>query len=81
MQREASRDTNEAPCDSSSGIRDFSCFLPLPAELHAVRHCGAKAEMPSPPISGTGLADEKGAIKTHAFIMLLNLLGRDLAGR
>jgi hypothetical protein len=49
-QREASLDTNEAPCESDNGTRDIPCFLPLPAELHAMCQCGPDAKIPSSPI-------------------------------
>jgi hypothetical protein len=74
MQREASQDTSEVTSESDSGVRNISCFLPLPAELHAMCQCEANAKMPSPPISIIGFADWKDAIKTYLFNRLLNSL-------
>jgi hypothetical protein len=81
MRRETSPDTNEAPCDSQYGIRDISCFLPLPAELHAMCHCGASAEILSPPASGIVLSDLKIAPKTYGFRRLPSFAWKDEAGR
>jgi hypothetical protein len=74
--RETSPDTKKAPCDSQSGIVDVSCLLPLPAELHAMCHCGASAEICSPPATGIVLSDLKIAFKTFVFSSFLVFRGK-----
>ena len=78
--REVSRDTHEAPCETDSGVRDIPCLLPLSAEMHAVRQCGAPADSHSPrnPDSAAGASIFAG--NASGFSALLTLHAADSGG-